>query len=221
MLRLCPALLPPEVGKSLSLCPALPPPEDGKGQSPAQPALGKRYRGLVRRAPPNPPAGGSSWDSDGGAILGLERNFGPRNERKCSSLDGRPIAAGQFRRAANCFKWPRRPTRPERPSASRTCCGHNMVAATHQDEVIAERSVKEVIFDLLHDQNKQWGSPLVYFQLKGSLAWGCLQAPVARDPQHQKIFDHYWFGFNDRTHLLRMEQLHNERFPRSRKRGAA
>ena len=37
-----------------------------------------------------------------------------------------------------------------------------------KDEVIWERSVKEGIFDLLHDQNKQWGSPL-YFHLKAAL----------------------------------------------------
>ena len=33
-----------------------------------------------------------------------------------------------------------------------------------EDEVIAERSVKEGIFDLLHDPSKQWGSQLVYFK---------------------------------------------------------
>ena len=47
------------------------------------------------------PGRGSSWDSDGGAILGLETKFGPINERKCFRLDGRPIAAGQFHRAAS------------------------------------------------------------------------------------------------------------------------
>jgi hypothetical protein len=38
-----------------------------------------------------------------------------------------------------------------------------------RDDVIGERSVKEGIYELLRDPSKQWGSPLVYFQLKAAM----------------------------------------------------
>ena len=38
-----------------------------------------------------------------------------------------------------------------------------------EDDVIGERSVKEGIFELLHDPSKQWGSALVDFKLKAAL----------------------------------------------------
>ena len=36
-------------------------------------------------------------------------------------------------------------------------------------DVIGERSVKEGVFELLHDPSKQWGSALVDFQLKAAM----------------------------------------------------
>ena len=44
-----------------------------------------------------------------------------------------------------------------------------MVATTPRDDVIGERSVKEGIVELLREPSKQWGSPLVYFQLKAAM----------------------------------------------------
>ena len=38
-----------------------------------------------------------------------------------------------------------------------------------RDDVIGERSVKEGIFELLHDPSKQWGSQLVYSKLKAAM----------------------------------------------------
>ena len=135
MLRLCPALLPLEVGRA---APALPPPKHGTGQTPGPTYLSlvlgmKRLRGgagVVGKVLRKPPARGSSWDTDGSLIPGLENNSGPRSERKCSRLDGRPIATGQFHPAATWLKWPSWPTNPERSRASRACCGHIMVATT-------------------------------------------------------------------------------------------
>jgi hypothetical protein len=51
------------------------------------------------------------------------------------------------------------------------------------------------------------------FPIEGGDAWGCLEAPVARYPQLDKLFDYDWFGFNDRTRVPRVLPLHIERFP--------
>ena len=34
------------------------------------------------------------------------------------------------------------------------------------------------------------------FPIEGGDAWGCPEAPVARYPQLDKLFDYDWFGFN-------------------------
>jgi len=51
------------------------------------------------------------------------------------------------------------------------------------------------------------------FPIEGGDAWGCPEAPVARYPQLDKLFDYDWFGFNDRTRVPRVLPLHIERFP--------
>ena len=51
------------------------------------------------------------------------------------------------------------------------------------------------------------------FQIEGGDAWCCPEAPVARHPQLDKLFDYDWFGFNDRTRVPRVLPLHIERFP--------
>jgi hypothetical protein len=54
-----------------------------------------------------------------------------------------------------------------------TCFSHMLWPTYGGDypryDVVGERSMKEGIYELLRDPSKQWGSPLVYFQLKAAM----------------------------------------------------